>query len=133
MYQINDRIKSINPDAVSYGKEGTVYEVTSSRVHVKFDDGSYGDCSREKGARYYQVISNQINKTNNKNMESIIKFAKNLVLSTDEKLLRKHGLKNDCGDYSKEAEQIVLTKLVKENEAYLVELATKAEEENKKD
>lgn len=64
-------------------------------------------------------------------MSKITTFAKNLVLSADEKLLRKYGLKNECGEYTDEAEVLVTQKLIKENEAYLIELAKGMEVEEK--
>ena len=67
-----------------------------------------------------------------KPMENIIKFAKNLVLSEDEKLLRKYGIKNDCGEYTEVAASLVTEKLLKDNEAYLIDIAKKKEEEDKK-
>jgi hypothetical protein len=65
-------------------------------------------------------------------MSKITTFAKNLVLSADEKLLRKYGLKDECGEFTDEAESLVMAKLVKENEAYLVELATAMQSEEAK-
>lgn len=64
-------------------------------------------------------------------MENIVSFAKNLTLSADEKLLREAGLKNSCGDYTSEARELVLQKLIKDNEAYLIEVATAAKVANK--
>jgi hypothetical protein len=71
-----------------------------------------------------------INKKN-KIMSNIINVAKNILLSSDEKLLRKHGLKNECGDYTCEAKEIVLLELCKQNESKLLEVAKSAEEEQK--
>lgn len=65
-------------------------------------------------------------------MSKITTFAKNLVLSADEKLLRKYGLHDECGNHTDEAEELVMAKLVKENESYLVELATAMQAEEAK-
>ena len=65
-------------------------------------------------------------------MSSIIDFAKNIALSADEKLLRKHGLKNAYGEYTADAEKLVENKIMKENEVYLIEIATKKEAEEVK-
>lgn len=90
---------------------------------------------------YWDVQTNSwskapINKNNkqtkNNIMSKITTFAKNLVLSADEKLLRKYGLKNECGEFTDEAESLVIAKLVKENEAYLIELAKAMEAEEAK-
>lgn len=70
--------------------------------------------------------------TNNKtNMSNIKTFVKNLALSADEKLLRKHGLKSDCGEYTDEAKEIVINELCKEKEAKLIEIAKGLEAEEK--
>lgn len=67
-------------------------------------------------------------KENNMN---ITKFAKELLLSSDEKLMRKYGLKTECGDYTAEAREIILNKLCKDNEAELIDIAKKMNEEDK--
>lgn len=66
-------------------------------------------------------------------MENIVTFAKNLVLSADEKSLREAGLKNNCGEYTAEAKEIIMAKLMKDNEAYLITItaALKAEKADK--
>lgn len=65
-------------------------------------------------------------------MDNIIAFAKGLTLSADEKLLRKVGLKNECGDYTPTARELVFAKLCSDNEAYLLDVATKMEAEKAK-
>ena len=62
---------------------------------------------------------------------NIKKFVKTLTLSKEDKLLREYGLQNDCGDFTEEARELVINKLVEENKAYLVEIATKLKEEDK--
>lgn len=69
-------------------------------------------------------------KLDNKAM-NIKKFVKTLTLSKEDKLLREYGLQNDCGDFTEEARELVINKLVEENKAYLVEIATKLKEEDK--
>lgn len=64
-------------------------------------------------------------------MSKITEFAKNLVLSADEKLLRKHDLKDSCGEYTEEAGVIVMQKIMKDNEEYLISIAKQLEEETK--
>jgi len=79
-----------------------------------------------------QILDEKPNKHGFKTiMSKITTFAKNLILSSDEKLLRKHGLHTECGDPTSEAIDLVITKLVKENEAYLIELAKGIELEEK--
>ena len=64
-------------------------------------------------------------------MSKISEFAKNLTLSADEKLLRKHGLKDVNGEFTEEARLIVMNKLVKDNEAHLLTIAQEADKESK--
>lgn len=71
------------------------------------------------------------NKSKGNTMSNIIKFAKELTLSADEKLLRKYGLKDECGEYTIEGRELVYRKLVADNGAYLIEIATKKEAEDK--
>jgi len=76
---------------------------------------------------------NIIKPTGRNHMSNIIKFAKNLVLSGDEKLLRQQGLKDEFGEYTEDAIQIVIQKLVKDNEPELIKIAqAKKDEESKK-
>ncbi|MFA5617741.1 MAG: hypothetical protein WDK95_12930 [Syntrophorhabdaceae bacterium] len=69
-------------------------------------------------------------KLDNKTM-NIKKFVKTLTLSKEDKLLREYGLQNDCGDFTEEVKELVINKLVEDNKAYLVEIATKLKEEDK--
>jgi hypothetical protein len=72
---------------------------------------------------------------NNKIMSTInnvVDFAKNLTLSKEEKLMRKHGLKTANGEYTPEAQTIIINKIMKEREADLVTIAEEIEKEDKK-
>jgi hypothetical protein len=64
-------------------------------------------------------------------MSNLTRFVKNSLLSADEKLLRKMGLKDDCGEYTDEAEVLITLKLIKDNESYLIEVAKGLEAEEK--
>lgn len=66
-------------------------------------------------------------------MSTIKEFVKNSFLSKEEKLLRKQGLKNECGDYTQDAKDLVIEKLTRENEEFLLEVATKKDEEEKEE
>lgn len=66
-------------------------------------------------------------------MSKATNYIKNLTLSADEKLLRKYGFKDGCGDYTGEAIDLVKMKLVKDNEVYLIEIAKGLELEAKED
>ena len=65
-------------------------------------------------------------------MTTIKEFAKNLVLSTDEKLLRKHGLKDSCGNFTIDAKDLVIEKLTSDNVKYLIDIAEQKEKEEVK-
>ncbi len=62
---------------------------------------------------------------------SVVNFVKKSLLSADEKLLRKYGLKDSCGEFTREAERVVMNKLVTDNEKYLIEVATNLQAEEK--
>lgn len=79
----------------------------------------------------YGPIEKEELEDNNKTM-NIKKFVKTLTLSKEDKLLREYGLQNDCGDFTEEAKELVINKLVEDNKAYLVEIATQLKEEDKK-
>lgn len=64
-------------------------------------------------------------------MSKIANFVKNSLLSADEKLLRKYNLKDECGEYTHEAQELVIAKLIKDNEAYLIQVATDLQAEEK--
>jgi len=66
-------------------------------------------------------------------MSSIVNFAKDLLLSTDEKLLRKYGLHDENGNNSSVAEELIMDKFLNspENQAYLLEVATAKQAEDK--
>jgi hypothetical protein len=119
-----------------YGVWGSFLELaTTTKVEPSY-------FTRYYPAIPYQVFEELVEKTKitspekireKKNiMSNIVNFAKNLVLSDEEKLLRKHGLKDECGSYTSDARELVMEKLLKDNETYLVEVATKKEAEEKK-
>ena len=64
-------------------------------------------------------------------MNSLVKFVKELTLSKEEKLMRKHGIKNEDGEYTLEAKEVVINKICKENETDLVTIAQGLEAEEK--
>jgi len=116
-------------------KKGDIVTVKS----VFYDDG---EVSIEEGSFVFGeedielINNNNCDETINpvkKIMSNIIDFAKNLSLSADEKLLRKHNLKDSFGEYTSEARELVIQKLIADNEQYFVDIATKKEtSENKK-
>ena len=72
-----------------------------------------------------------LNKLKDKTME-IVKFAKNLTLSKDEKLMRKKGLKDENGIYTDAYTEIVDNLVYSEYEAKVLAIAKKSDEEEKK-
>jgi hypothetical protein len=65
-------------------------------------------------------------------MQNVKSFVKRLTLSSDDKLLREYGFQNECGDYTDEARELVISKLVADNKAYIVEIAQRMKEEDEK-
>lgn len=67
-------------------------------------------------------------------MSKITSYVKNLTLTSDEKLLRKYGLHDDCGNNTSEAENAIDEKNYnsKENQDYLITIAKGLEEEANK-
>ena len=112
-------------------KENTTVEIG------RFENGKITcNCPSISGHTTYttQEFINKYDKKledNNKTM-NIKKFVKTLTLSKEDKLLREQGLQNDCGDFTEEAKELVIDKLVEDNKAYLVEIATQLKEEDKK-
>lgn len=66
-------------------------------------------------------------------MTKITTYIKNLTLSTDEKLLRKYNLHDECGENTEEGREAILNNFfnTKENQAYLVSIAQGLEDESK--
>ena len=76
-------------------------------------------------------VPSTFNKLKDKTME-IVKFAKNLTLSSNEKLMRKKGLKDENGIYTDAYTEIVDNLVYSEYEAKVLEIAKKSDEEEKK-
>lgn len=77
------------------------------------------------------ISKNPFYKLKDKTM-SIVEFAKDLTLSKNEKLLRKHGLKDECGVWSDEAIEIEAQLACDDKTDKFVEIAMKKDEEEKK-
>jgi hypothetical protein len=77
-----------------------------------------------------ELIDNKINK-NNKIMSTIKEFAKNLVRKKSERILIENDLKDECGNYTQEAKDLIMDLMCRENETYLLELIEKKEAQNK--
>lgn len=147
MFKIGDRVKKISDAADSYkvpnGFKGTVVMNCGELISVQWDIDIDGHtCSGRCPDRYgwninkncLQLISSCETISEKKTiMSSIKEFAKNLILSADEKLLRKQGLKDSCGNWTCEAKDIAIDMLCNDKEKELIDIATKKElEETKK-
>ena len=125
-YKVGDRILNISPNCSgkNYGKKGTVQRI-DYYCHIRYDDGKEGcSCTPEED---YKLL-------NKKTFMSTVKeFVKALTLSAEEKLMRKHGLKTECGDYTQDAKDAIINKLCAADEAYLVTIAQGLEDEAKKE
>lgn len=124
-FKVGYRIQNIDPrdePGENYGEYGTVTRVANDLVYVEYDNGNTGNSAKPE--KYYKIVE-RAQCSAPKTMNSIVTFIKNLTLSADEKLLREVGLKNECGEYSSQAQQIVLNYLTGQNETKLVEWANK--------
>lgn len=144
-FKIGDVVRVINNDSenissdVSIGEIVTIDENSTCPYFIRKNE-LYRGCGKED---CFELVEESNIKTNDGSctsenkatniMSKISEFVKSSLLSADEKLLRKYGLKSDCGEFTMEAQNLVITKLVKENENYLVEQAKALEvEEGKK-
>ena len=80
------------------------------------------DC---KAAKQY------LTKQENRIMTNVVKRIKNLTLSKDDKLLRKYGLIDECGDLTEDGDIALTDILFTENKDKLVAIAEKLEVEDK--
>lgn len=118
-YEVGMRVLNISTGKAMSGKEGTVTEVSCEGVSLNYGNGSSGFSNNPN--KYYKIITQS--NTTTKPMDTLINFAKNLVLTSDEKVMRKYGLKNECGDFTELAKQVVINKLCADNVQTLIDLA----------
>jgi len=72
------------------------------------------------------------NKPTKNIMNKISTFVKNSLLSADERLMRKHGLKDEYGEYTNDARELIIAKTIQDNEEYFVTISKNFEAEEKK-
>lgn len=125
-FEVGDEVKIISEsESFLEGRLGQVAKIIKSQKYeypwvIEWSDGETCGVKEENIIKYKNIMS------------KIKDFVVRSMLSKEEKLLRDNGLKNDCGQYTDEARDLVINKLVKDNENYLIEIATAiAEEENK--
>lgn len=139
-FKVGDIVTGIPNNTYTYTSNKVKMEVTKSRetsdyMNVRIlCDGDKIDNSDYfvKKNKFVLLTDNKDNKFKKMNMANIVKFAKNMTLSKDERLLREAGLKNECGEFTPEASTIVMEKLVKENKEYLLEVAKEVKKETTK-
>lgn len=125
-FGINDNLPELYISSISPGgkRQVTIYDV--NRVYIgifKYSEVTlFADSSTQKN----------IIKPKKTFMTTIKTFVKNALLTPSEKLLRKHGLKDSCGDYTQDAIDVTIQKLVKDNEAELIKIAEGLEAEETK-
>lgn len=78
-----------------------------------------------------KIEENIIIKESKNIMSKALDFVKELTLSSDEKLLRKWGLKDNEGNYTDDAEVIITNKLIEDNKAHLLSIAQGLEDKEK--
>lgn len=143
-YTTGTRVLNLRQKGENAGQRGYVIDTPFSgeedEVYVRYDNGNVGHSDEPE--RYYKIIASAARggactasdkEVNTKPMKSIVTFVKNALLSANEKLLRKHGLKTECGDYTEAAKEIVINNLCRESEDVLVEAAKAFEAEQKAD
>lgn len=137
MFKKGDRVRMLkNDQRVIEGEIVYIAEISNipyvSRSLDDVRDGIYICCISQENA---ELISNEpSNSSENKIgkvMSDIKTFVKNLALSANEKLLRKHGLKNECGEFTQNAKDFAIIKLCEEKEKEMIEVAKGLEEEEK--
>lgn len=137
-YKVGDRVRFIGTKRYSFfvrdriaikGEEFIISSVGENKdlysvegAYKKEPDWCYMDTE-------FELVESNGNGNCNKIMTDIKTFVKNLALSSNEKLLRKHGFRDSCGVYTAEAKDFVLVKLCKEYRKDMVEIAKGLEEE----
>jgi len=125
------RMTSNCSNAVEGKKYRLYHENGSLYAGIAEGGGDNGCCSCQE---YWKLISkkNNIMEEVKNVVGNIREFAKNLVLSADEKLLRKYGLKDGRGEYTSDAKEIIIEKLAEDNKDYLLAIVNAKETEETK-
>ncbi len=129
-FKVGDRVKSLFWS--TKGEEGIIISESKKSqgcwVIKGFSQGSEPEGDGIPYAEYNLELIEETLLTKTNNIMSKVKdFVKNLALSADEKLLRKHGFKDSCGDYTDEAKSFAINKLCAEKEADMVAVAKEME------
>lgn len=131
-FKVGDMVRIVAQDTpvdnLVLGKFGEINRISNSDTYwVLLNVPGY-----ESSSWYFsdwQLDLVTINKEDN-NM-SVVNEVADLDLSENEQLLRKHGLKNECGKPTNEGVAVLNELLFKENEDKIVELLKKLEKKQK--
>lgn len=128
-FKVGDNVRCINNNWNDqwFGKIFKIVDIRSNGEYVI-------QCQGEKEPRGSTATDSDLELVNNEPsdssenkvggiMNNIRAFVKNLALSADEKLLRKYGFKNECGEYTAEAREFAIQKACEEQEKAMVEVA----------
>lgn len=110
-------------DGQGWSRDRDVPETYQSKYSNKYWFTNYNEVEK---------IEENITIKESKNiMSKALDFVKELTLSSDEKLLRKWGLKDNEGNYTDDAEVIITNKLIEDNKAHLLSIAQGLEDKEK--
>lgn len=138
-FDIGDRVRNngqgTQTNAYKTGRVTEVYD-NGRKIKVRYDDGTTGkgklkfydlleeldkveveeqwrcdddECPCEKGYRDETV--EKLIKPKKTIMQNLVSKIKNLKLSPNDRVLRKHGLENECGEPTSTAQQMMLDEL----------------------
>jgi len=137
-YVVGDEVEVVEDECRETGTVGVIIEVDDKddeySFRVKYKEGSAWFRSSQikflrhvgigmfahnpfaQNSLYKEFTREEFNKEfNKKPMSKITKFVKDLTLSTGEKLLRKYELKDECGNYSEDYNEL---RRIEQNKAF---------------
>lgn len=99
---------------------------------IDINDDTYNHCEgHDMQTEDFKLYKDNNNKKITKIMTSIKGYIKNLTLTTDQKLMIKHGLRDEQLNPTQEAIDATINKLVLADETYHIEIAKGLEAEEK--
>ena len=131
-YMIDDSLSCLEKDLELVGEEPVKEVKRREYTYVFKKDGiipSYFEESINSNHKIEKIMEN-CGKIGSK----VASFVKNLSLSSDEKLLRKYGLHDECGRNTYDAKEAILERIfgTEKNQSYLIEIAEGLEAEANK-
>lgn len=142
-FKVGDRVRIIgNKTCQTYtagknvGYVGIITQVNLRELNSILGSGYYLVDGKDVWENDLELVTNEpSNSSENKVgviMGNIKTFVKNSLLSKNEKLLRKYGFKNECGDYTQDAKDYAITLLCAEKEADMIKVAQGLADEEEK-